>query len=257
MIIKRTTKNNLFVEVDKEYGLKDKVRFTARVLAPTSEPNIRMNDTVIVERDYIQFIGEKTGFAPRHSWYACVRGEEIVPIGEFLYLKADKDKNNTFDVNGKTIYFPENFKQYQTEITTHDAIVAASPVDYIKPGDKVYAHHHLTHPSNERIIGGELYYQLQLNQIYCVVSDGIQCYNGWNLVEPTLAKNDSNLKLHKFDTDKSDRYAIVAHPDINATHLEKGQEIAFLPDMDYEIIVEGKKYFRIRTDCIVARCETK
>jgi hypothetical protein len=251
----RTTKEVLLVRIDKVYGLEDKTMFTAEVIAETDNPDINVGDTLIVERDYIQYISENTGYAPMHAWYAIVRDGNIIPFNDNIYLIADPDKNSTFVVNGVKLGYPENFKEYQTSITTHDAVVVSSPVGYVKQGDVVYCHHHLTHPSNERMIDGVMLRQLQMNHIYCVVNEkGIQCMNGWNLIKPVEVEKDSSLKFHNFDTDKSNKYGLVAHPDVCAKHLEHGQEIVFLPERDYEIIVEGETYYRIRTQDIVAKC---
>ena len=103
--------------------------------------------------------------------------------------------------------------------------------------------------------------ELQLLHIYCVVSlEGIKCINGWNLIEPVEVEKDDKIKLHKFDTDKSDWLGRVKYPDVDADHLTEGDKIVFLPDRDYEIMVEGKIYYRIRTLDIVGKCiveETK
>ncbi len=252
-----TTEGNLFIEIDSTDGFIKENLFTATVIADTSEEGISIGDQVIVERDYIQFVDGKKGYAPIHARYAIISEGKIKPFKDRVYVFADRDKNNILSKGNLNLQFPTNFKQFQTEITTHDGIVAASPVEYISPGDKVYCHHHLTHPSNERYVNGTMYYELQLGQIYCTItSDGIQMHNGWNLITPILSERNKSLKFHKFETDKSDKYGVVAHRDPNALHLEVGDQITFLPDRDYEMIIEGERYYRIRTQDIVARCET-
>jgi co-chaperonin GroES (HSP10) len=252
----RTTEGNLLVEIDTSDGLIRENLFTATVIADTSEEDISKGDQVIVERDYVQFIDKKIGYAPIHSRYAIISEGKIKPLKDRVYILADRDKRNKITKGSISLDFPTNFKQFQTEITTHDGIVAASPVDHISPGDKVYCHHHLTHPSNERYVNGIMYYEMQVNQIYCTIKENdIQMHNGWNLITPILSERNKSLKFHKFDSDKSDKYGVIAHHDPNAYHLQKGQQIVFLPDRDYEMIIEGERYYRIRTQDIVARCQ--
>jgi len=253
-----TTEKNLYIRIDKSYGLQVETMFTATIIAPSRNQNFQVGDTLIVNKDFVQYDSPNTGYAPEISWYAVIRNGEIVPYDDKIYLIADKDKNKSLTMGSREFLFPENYFGYQAEVTTHDAIVKASPVDYIKPGDKVYCHHHLTDESNERWINGVLYYELNLNQVYCVVSDGnIQCINQWNFIEPMKVESTSSLKMHKFDTDTSEVYGKVVHKDARADHIEPGMEIVFKRDMNYDMFVEGTKYFRIRTDCIVARCEVE
>ena len=248
-----TTKDTIKVQIDKTNDIENETRFTATVIAETMHPLIQNGDSVIVERDYVNFINDNQGYVQSHGIYAITRREKIVPLSGHVYISADKDKNAVIEANGVSVEYPEHFRAFQTEITTHDGIVLASASEYFNEGDQVYCHHHLTHESNRRVICGNTVYQLPISQVYCTVKEGdIQMYNGWNLLEAVEAENDYKLQTHVLKEAVSGRYARLVHKDINAVSLSEGEKYMFTPNSDYEMIVEGKKYFRIKTQNLVA-----
>ena len=177
---------------------------------------------------------------------------ESLSSTNFLTIPEDIDYLD-IDFAGSTLKIPRKFKDSNHDMFIHKAIVKyPSPESNLKPGAVVYCHHLLTHEDNKKIIFGENIYALNTDQIYCeITDDGIKAVGDWVLVEQAFGEipiSPSGLYLKsKPDPLKHIGYVRVVGPE---KEVEEGDMIAFKRDSEYVILIEGKKYYRMKYEDI-------
>lgn len=181
---------------------------------------------------------------------------------ERVIIKTNKNRNRTKKLSEDvTIEIIGDYNPHAKHIVVQDGIVSAVPPEVdkkddieISVGDKVYFHHFGTDEDNS--VGEDLYW-IRYHDIYCKVSeDGeISMINGWNFMEPESVeeKTASGIFLTPAQGDSGEFARIThIHPDLEEQGASIGDRIIFRKDCDYPMIVEGKKYFRIRTKDVIA-----
>ncbi len=160
----------------------------------------------------------------------------MIGLNTKIYLdKVERDDYREVEVAGKVIRVPNKFKGM--EIQSQMAVVKFPTYgSELNVGDIVYCHHFLNDESAKKKINDEYCYEMDLTEIFCRVKDGdIEMLGEWLLVEPIVKKG-----------------VIINQKMVNVGIMRYGYEdfigekVAFEKDSDYELEVEGKKYYRIR-----------
>ena len=127
----------------------------------------------------------------------------------------------------------------------------------IKPGDTIYFDEKVTEPEN--YLGhheGKEYFKVPVNQVFCVVRDGtIHMQGGWVFVEPDMETwDDITTKSGILTKTKPEAKALkgyIRHIR-NRDDMKAGHHILYITDADWKIKVEGKDYYVIHEDDILA-----
>lgn len=160
----------------------------------------------------------------------------MVGLNTKIYLdKFEGDDFREVNVGGKIIRVPNKFKGM--EIQSQKAIVKYPTYgSKLMVGDIVYCHHFLNDESAKKKIDNVVCYEMDIEEIYCRIKDGeIDMLGEWLLIEPIEKKG-----------------IIVNQKEVNVGILRFGCEdfigdkVAFEKNSDYELEVEGKKYYRVR-----------
>jgi len=190
-----------------------------------------------------------------------------------VLIRAFKDEKAFHEVKGTDIKLQilTHFREHDEDICTHSGIVVAAPMKYaikdaygeqvgvctdieIKEGDKIYTHHFLTHEENDASILAPNTFAMEYDEIYCKVVDGeIEMLKGWNFLEPIEEENESKSGLIiTANPKKIPGRAIMRHPskDMRESGVVEGTEVLFKKNAGYVILVEGKKYYRVKDELI-------
>lgn len=162
--------------------------------------------------------------------------------------------NDTLQIAGKTFILDSIFRPLWNAVQ-FGTVVACDPKCDVEPGDKVYMHHFVMEKEHIVPVEGDKFSWVEYNQIYCRVrEDKIKMLGEYLLVEPMKyshpsMKNDVGgfRTTMKSDNDEVERIGIAAHLSDSCVRdgLEAGDIILFGKNCEYEIMVEGKKYYRM------------
>ena len=198
-----------------------------------------------------------------------VESDNFRPINGVCYLFVEDNKKSTLKHGTLTLHLRTDYEPYHIDNCVQDGIVRHIPdnlpAEYanIKVGDKVYTHHFLINEKNLVEINGEPMRTIQYDQIYCIIhSEGmLEMLGKWNLLEP-IKEDESNFKtagglLLKPEIGNIERYGIIrySNTELLDTGAKIGDKVTMRKNSEYEIEVEGKRYFRVHNDDILAVIE--
>lgn len=266
--VTKTIRDVLHVRIEKEEGIFVLPAFqkkldTCTVLSDCSDTRIKKGDRLLYDSNYAHDIKGEEAFIHSNVVHAKIEGTNLIPIADVLYIDTDKTKNEGFTYGTLKLDYPSYLKEFQTDQVTQDGVIEfIGDHPTLKKGDKVYTHHFLCDPSNEKRLetGGKTYFSLSYKDVYCVIEDGkIRMMDGWNFISPII-EPEENFKTKsgiytKPEAENIKLYGKVEHisKDLQERGVEVGDTIIFLPQREYEMNVEGGRYYRIRTKDIIAK----
>lgn len=197
------------------------------------------------------------------------KGEVYIPVGNEVYVDIEKETNDTMTVNGKELYLDTAFQKfwharqyglvkYLPKRFTKDAEDNVK----IEKGDKIYVHHFLIDDNHIVEIHEEKLYWVPYGLCFCVIRDGEpHMLNDYMLCEAVEEpeedyKTSSGIYL-KPEPENLERIAkVIKTNHTSKDHgIEEGMYVVFLPDADYAMEIEGKKYFVMRNREVLLNLE--
>jgi co-chaperonin GroES (HSP10) len=192
------------------------------------------------------------------------------PIKDKVFILADKDKNARKQLGdtGVEILIDTAFEPHATENVTQEGIVLQPPSRLssgkkveIERGDYVYTHHFLCDDDQQIEHEGQKFFQLIYEYVHCKVKDGeITMVGDWNLIEPWEEPEEvtpAGIILPNFDKPETPNMGIARHITdyMKDLGVEEGDKVYFTKNSDYEMIVEGVTYWRMRDQDIIGIAE--
>lgn len=181
---------------------------------------------------------------------------------ENFLVRLPKRFKDTIKVNGQELYLDPKFDEFQHRVMQGE--VVSVPMRYEKvaePGDTLYFHHHVVMDKGQglRYNDEEIFIVRYhpdtpyASQAFAVKDeDGIRVLSQWVLLEPI--KEDNQLKsdtiqIITFEEEENKRGKIAfINETLKEAGLRVGDTVGFSKNSDYEIEIEGKKYWRMRFD---------
>ena len=131
----------------------------------------------------------------------------------------------------------------------------------VQAGDRVYFHYHAISPEYRYEVGGQTYYLLPYEMLYCVVREGrILTLSDYVLTHPVVTGAGEErtatgiiLSHHAGErrhTQLAD-VAIAPTPSPGGAPLTPGRRVIFLQDADLPLTVEGTAYFIMHASEII------
>jgi co-chaperonin GroES (HSP10) len=211
--------------------------------------------------------GDDTYFMYEDDVFGVIRGGNIIPRNDIVYIETDKNKNETIGNTGilRDISYNPLAKGNVVQDGKVVSVCSKAKDSYyykpleieIYPGDHVYTHHFLTDKAFEREFNGRSYYEIRYEDIYCkVVNDEIQMLNEWNFVTPIqndIRKTSDGIIL-EVSAKNEVRTGLMQHP-CKGMELYPGDRCLFKRGREYEIDVEGHTYYRINKKDILYNLE--
>ena len=187
---------------------------------------------------------------------------EIHPIGVFVYVELEREEENKITLsNGKELWLDTSYDRYvnarQYGIVKYVSKSIRKRVDdgyNLKKGDKVYFHHFCIDEKMASEFGGENIYKINYEQIYCFIRDGkITMTMDYVFVEPVqLEDKIGNIYIQSKESVKRGKVKHANQFSIN-DGFKNGDEILFIKNANYDMIIEGERLFRMKNSEILAK----
>lgn len=164
---------------------------------------------------------------------------------------------------GLELYIDTKFDEFENRIT--EGPVVASPFKYdtgVEVGDTLYFHHHVVINDGQPLTGEDNHFIVQYNPGYTAANQAIAYKSkktgevrplaGWSLlegVEEPKEEESSIIEVVKLSEDPvtKGRVAFEA-PWVDELGLKIGDVVGFKENRDYRIKIDGKEYYRTRTE---------
>lgn len=186
---------------------------------------------------------------------------------EHFLIRLPKRFNDTINVAGKELYLDSRFDEFSNRI--NEAEVIAVPAKYdtgVKVGDTLYFHHHVVVDKGQRFM-----YDDDAKDVYIVYytpEGGRNCQAiayknetgihelGWILLEPIKVEKEEMTAsgiflMTKEEEPKREGRVAFSNAFFDEQGVNVGDIVGFLKNRDYELTIEGKKYWRMLENDIV------
>ena len=171
--------------------------------------------------------------------------------------------NDKIVVNGLELYVDPKYDEFSHRKTSGE--VVAVPLKYntgVKEGDTIYFHHHVVINGGQKMQYGEDLYLVRYSDTRATENQAIahkskdtgevKPMKGWSLLipymeeAPKLSEIIETVEL----TERPYLNGIVAFDseDLQDMGVKKGDIVGFKKNHDYEVDIDGEKYFRVRTE---------
>lgn len=186
---------------------------------------------------------------------------------EHFLVRLPKRFKDTITVAGKELYLDNRFDEFNNRI--NEGEVVATPKKYetgVSVGDTLYFHHHVVVDKGQKFQYDEdskdvyiVYYNpedIRNSQAIAYKHNGIVKELGWILLEPIEEEKETVLPsglilVEKEETPKKEGRVAFDSLFFQENDVKVGDVVGFLKNRDYEIEIDGKKFWRMRHDDIV------
>jgi len=178
-----------------------------------------------------------------------------------ILIRLPKRFKDTFKLNGEELKLITKFDEFGNRVMEGE--VVKTPLKYDCPceeGDTIYFHHHVVMESNQKFVyeDDDIYqvryhpedpYQSQAFA-YKNKEGEILPMSNWVLLEPIIAESKLKsdvLEIVTFEEEQNtDGIVTMLTDEMKMNGLRKGDRVRFSKNSDYEIEIEGKKYWRMK-----------
>ena len=184
----------------------------------------------------------------------------------FVVELENKLKDTIVTDGGLELYVDSKFNAFEHRVT--EGPVVASPLKHdtgAEEGDTLYFHHLVVLNEGQPLTGHENHYLVRYDPVNTVNNQAIAYKNkngeikplaGWTLLSPvdegSPGKQSDLIEVVKL-VESPVRKAKVAFECASTDELglKKGDVVGLKKNRDYEITIDGNKYFRVRAEDIL------
>lgn len=184
----------------------------------------------------------------------------IKPLDVFIVNIPNKTKETYKMSNGFEIYVDTRFNEFEHRV--NEGTVVATPIKYdtgVEEGDVLYFHHHVVINDGQPMTGEKDTYVVRYDDKNTVNSQVIgykhkgevRGLSGWSLLEPVEPDSVTSDQVLTVDLqEKVYLRGTVAFPfeGMGELGLKIGDVVGFPPNRDYAVKVDGRTYFRVRSE---------
>lgn len=184
---------------------------------------------------------------------------------DLFVVELEKQLNDTMTTDGGLeLYVDTRFNEFEHRVT--EGPVVSPPIKHntgVEPGDTLYFHHLVVLNEGQALTGHENHYLVRYDPDHTINNQAIGYKSsksghihplaGWALLEPVVqdelkTKSDviEVIELKKSLPTKG-RIAFTA-PWVEELGLKAGDVVGFKQNRDYRIKIDGKEYYRTRTE---------
>jgi co-chaperonin GroES (HSP10) len=185
---------------------------------------------------------------------------------DLFVVELDKKLNDTITTEGGLeLYIDSKFNEFENRVTEGPVVVAPSKYETgVEPGDTLYFHHLVVVNEGQALTGYEKHYLVRYSPEHTInnqaigyksaKSGEIQPLAGWALLEPVEQDQEPGSQSDLIEVVKLKEPVVrKARVAFNAPWIEElgvsvGDVVGIKKNRDYEIIIGGKKYFRVRAE---------
>lgn len=171
--------------------------------------------------------------------------------------------NDKIVVNGLELYVDPKYDEFSHRKTSGE--VVAVPLKYntgVKEGDTIYFHHHVVINGGQKMQYGDDLYLVRYSEARATENQAIahkskdtgeiKPMKGWSLLTPYMEEAPKLSEIIETVelTERPYINGIVAFDseDLQDMGVKKGDIVGFKKNHDYEVDIDGEKYFRVRTE---------
>lgn len=171
--------------------------------------------------------------------------------------------NDKIVVNGLELYVDPKYDEFSHRKTSGE--VVATPLKYntgVKEGDTIYFHHHVVINGGQKMQYGDDLYLVRYSDTRATENQAIahkskdtgdiKPMKGWSLLTPYMEEAPKLSEIIETVelTERPYINGIVAFDseDLQDMGVKKGDIVGFKKNHDYEVDIDGEKYFRVRTE---------
>lgn len=171
--------------------------------------------------------------------------------------------NDKIVVNGLELYVDPKYDEFSHRKTSGE--VVAVPLKYntgVKEGDTIYFHHHVVINGGQKMQYGDDLYLVRYSETRATENQAIahkskdtgeiKPMKGWSLLTPYMEEAPKLSEIIETVelTERPYINGIVAFDseDLQDMGVKKGDIVGFKKNHDYEVDIDGEKYFRVRTE---------
>jgi len=179
----------------------------------------------------------------------------------YFVVKLPKRFHDEVDLGDQKIYMETKFDEFAHRVNEGEVVYTPLKFDTpVKPGDTLYFHHNVVINGGMPFADYEDHYVVSYDPKVAVNShayayrpqgtDEIYPLGMWTLLRPTLEESFEHLMFDIVELEEKPRTkGVVASMNMEGVELglHIGDVVGFKKNMDYTFKVDGKEYFRTRT----------
>ena len=183
----------------------------------------------------------------------------------FFVVKLEKLINDTIKTdNGLELYIDTRFEMGEFEYRITEGPVVASPFKYntgVKPGDTLYFHHLVVMQGGQPLTGDDDHYIVKYDPeainsqaiaFKCKDTGEIKTLGGWTLLEAVEEKEEfpsDLIEMVELEQKLPTKGRLVyGNEETDYMGLISGDVVGFKKNRDYRIKIDGKEYYRTRSE---------
>lgn len=177
-------------------------------------------------------------------------------------VKVDKPINDTMKTDGGLeLFIDTRFNEFEHRQVSGEVVSAPLLIENdVEPGDTLYFHHLVVVEGGQKIPWEENHYIVKCDKQFTIGnqafaykkkgSDEITPLFGWCLLEEAeVEKEESFIEI----VNTEENLPLTGIVSFDADCLEelgvkKGDEVGFAKNMDYRVNIDGKEYYRVRSE---------
>tara|TARA_R100000030_G_scaffold59648_1_gene44886 strand:- start:1364 stop:1942 length:579 start_codon:yes stop_codon:yes gene_type:complete len=177
-------------------------------------------------------------------------------------VKVDKPINDTMKTDGGLELFVDTrFNEFEHRQVFGEVVSAPLLIkNDVEPGDTLYFHHLVVVEGGQKIPWEENHYIVKCDKQFTIGnqafaykkkgSDEITPLFGWCLLEEAeVEKEEAFIEIVNTEEDLPLTGIVSFDADcLEELDVKKGDEVGFEKNMDYRVKIDGKEYYRVRSE---------
>ena len=177
-------------------------------------------------------------------------------------VKVDKPINDTMKTDGGLeLFIDTRFNEFEHRQVFGEVVSAPLLIENdVEPGDTLYFHHLVVVEGGQKIPWEENHYIVKCDKQFTIGnqafaykkkgSDEITPLFGWCLLEEAeVEKEESFIELVNTEENLPLTGIVSFDADcLKELDVKKGDEVGFAKNMDYRVNIDGKEYYRVRSE---------
>jgi len=177
-------------------------------------------------------------------------------------VKVDKPINDTMKTDGGLeLFIDTRFNEFEHRQVFGEVVSAPLLIENdVEPGDTLYFHHLVVVEGGQKIPWEENHYIVKCDKQFTIGnqafaykkkgSDEITPLFGWCLLEEAeVEKEEAFIEIVNTEEDLPLTGIVSFDADcLEELDVKKGDEVGFEKNMDYRVKIDGKEYYRVRSE---------
>ena len=177
-------------------------------------------------------------------------------------VKVDKPINDTMKTDGGLeLFIDTRFNEFEHRQVFGEVVSAPLLIENdVEPGDTLYFHHLVVVEGGQKIPWEENHYMVKCDKQFTIGnqafaykkkgSDEIIPLFGWCLLEQAeVEKEETFIEIINTEEDLPLTGIVSFDADcLKDLDVKKGDEVGFEKNMDYRVKIDGKEYYRVRSE---------